>query len=112
MRVLIALLLGTVTLEASPFLVCDPYPGSGDPNLIPTTFEVTGVAGTPVSSPAFTNPDGTKILHYDLATLANGNYTVTATAVNVFGGASPSSAPFTFTKGVPAQPGGLRISPQ
>jgi hypothetical protein len=111
-----ALLLSLVALalsaHAAPFLVCDPYPVQTDTNLIPVSFNLTGIAAQPISTPATTNADGTKQLHYDLATLGNGTYTVTAAAVNVFGGTSPAGSPFTFTKGVPATPTNLRISPQ
>jgi hypothetical protein len=106
------LLTLAISAKAAPFLVCDPYAVQTDPNLIPVSFNLTGVAAQPVSVPVTTNADGTKQLHYDLANLGNGTYTVTAAAVNVFGGTSPAGTPFTFTKGVPATPTNLRISPQ
>jgi hypothetical protein len=110
--VLLGLLLAlSVSAQAAPFLVCDPYAVQTDPNLIPVSFDLTGIAAQPISVPV-TNADGTKQLHYDLGTLSNGTFTVTAAAVNIFGGTSPASAPFQFTKGVPAAPTNLRISPQ
>jgi hypothetical protein len=110
---LLGLLLAlSVSVRAAPFLVCDPYAVQTDTNLIPVSFNLTGIAAQPISVPVTTNADGTKALHYDLANLGNGTYTVTAAAVNVFGGTSPAGTPFTFTKGVPATPTNLRISPQ
>jgi hypothetical protein len=109
---LLLLLASSVSTQAAPFLVCDPYAVQTDPNLIPVSFDLSGVAAQPISVPVTTNADGTKILHYDLGALSHGTYTVTASAVNIFGGISPASAPFTFTDGLPATPTGLRISPQ
>jgi hypothetical protein len=106
------LLTLAISAKAAPFLVCDPYAVQTDTNLIPVSFNLSGIAVQPISVPVTTNADGTKQLHYDLANLSNGTYTVTAAAVNVFGGTSPAGSPFTFTKGVPATPTNLRISPQ
>jgi hypothetical protein len=106
------LLTLAISAKAAPFLVCDPYAVQSDPNLIPVSFDLNGIAAQPISVPVTTNADGTKQLHYDLGTLSNGTFTVTAAAVNIFGGTSPASAPFQFTKGVPAAPTNLRISPQ
>jgi hypothetical protein len=95
----------------SPFLVCDPYPAGLDASTKPVSFVVTGLSGTPLSVPATINADSTIQLHYDLSTLAHGSYTVTASAVNVFGGVSGASDPFSFTSGVPATPTNIRIVP-
>ena len=111
-RILIALLLTTAAAaEATPFLVCDPYPSGQDQFMTPVSFNVTGIGANPISVPATINVDGTRQLHYDVGTLGNGNFTVTAAAVNVFGGTSPESSPFSFTKGVPTGPTGLKLSP-
>lgn len=109
---LIILLMLAPIASAAPFLTCDPYPVQTDPNLIPVSFNLTGLSAQPINTPVTTNADGTKQLHYDLATLGHGTFTVAASAVNIFGGVSPASAPFTFTDGLPATPTGLRISPQ
>ena len=95
----------------SPFLVCDPYPAALDQSTKPVSFILTGLAQTPISTPATINQDGTIQLHYDLQRLAHGTYTLTASAVNVFGGVSGASDPFSFTSGVPGVPGNLRIVP-
>src|ERR1700745_2060147 len=71
---------------AAPFLVCDPYPAGVDPSGTPASFILKGLGANPIMTGAQINPDGTVQLHYDLATLNNGNYTVIVDAVNVFGG--------------------------
>jgi hypothetical protein len=114
MKIIFAFLLwsiGGVGAFASPFLVCDPYPAGLDQNTMPVSFILKGLSANPISVPVQTNQDGTIQVHYDLSTLGNGNYTVIADAVNVFGGVSPDSLPFVFTKGVPAPPSNLRIVP-
>jgi hypothetical protein len=108
---LLTLLSLACLAQASPFLVCDPYPAGLAQAVMPVSFVVTGLSANPLSVPATTNSDGTIQLHYDLSALGNGTYTVTAAAVNVFGGLSGNSAPFTFTSGVPAVPTNLRITP-
>jgi hypothetical protein len=114
LKIIFAFLLwsvGAAVVMASPFLVCDPYPAGLDQNTSPVSFILKGLSANPISTPVQVNQDGTIQLHYDLSTLGNGNYTVIADAVNVFGGVSPDSAPFIFTKGVPASPSNLRIVP-
>ena len=97
--------------SGAPYLVSDPYIPNADPNLNPVSFVISGIGTATISVPATTLTGGNIILQYDLASLANGKYSVTAAAVNVFGGESPfSSPPFVFTKGVPATPTNLRIS--
>ena len=108
---LVILLLLALRVQATPFLVADAVTPASDPNLNPVSYVLTGLATNPISVPATQNADGTLQLHYDLATLVNGSYTVTATAVNIFGNTSAASAPFSFTKGAPAVPSNLRISP-
>jgi len=106
------LLVGTTLAKAAPFLVSDPYVPQSDPNLNPTQFVIHGISGTDITINATTLTGGNLVLEYDLATLPNGTYHVTAAAVNIFGGESPfSTPPFDFTKGVPATPSGLRIVP-
>lgn len=98
-----------VSVLASPFLVCDPYPATGQQ---PTEFVVTisGVAN-PVTSPAI-DVTGGKALRLDLGPLnLSGAHTVTAKARNQWG-ESASSPNFTFTAGVPGVPGGIGLSAQ
>lgn len=105
------LMMATRTL-ASPFLVCDAVPSNLDQFTKPVSYVLTGLAQSPISTPATTNSDGTVQLHYDLSGLTHGTFTVTAAAVNVFGGIGPASdPPFSFGVGVPAAPGNLRIVP-
>ena len=107
----IILLFLCAKAHAAPFLVSDPYPSGLSQFLTPTSFNLTGL-GPAVNSPALVNADGTVVLHYDLSGLGNGTFTVTASAVNQFGGISPASAPFSFGIGTPSAPTNLRISPQ
>jgi hypothetical protein len=97
--------------KASPFLVCDPYPAGLDQSTMPVSFVLKGLSAQPLSVPVQTNQDGTIQLHYDLSQQPHGTFTVVADAVNVFGGASPDSAPFVFTVGTPTAPTNLRIVP-
>lgn len=99
------------SLLASPFLVCDSYPANLDQFTKPVSFILTGLAAQPISVPATINQDSTIQLHYDLSALTHGTFTVTASAVNIFGGVSPDSVPFTFGVGVPSVPTSLRIVP-
>jgi hypothetical protein len=113
MKIIFAFLLwsiGAAVALASPFLVCDPYPAGLDQNTMPVSFILKGLWANPISVPVQTNQDGTIQLHYDLATLPHGTYTVTADAVNVFGGVSGDSLPFSFTSGVPGTPSNLRLT--
>jgi hypothetical protein len=97
--------------HASPFLEADAVPQASDPNLNPVSYVITGLATSAITTAAVQNADGTLQLKYDLGSLANGTYTVSAAAVNIFGGESVQSAPFSFSKGSPGTPTGLRISP-
>lgn len=112
MKTLLVLLLTTAAASASPFLVCDPVSGSLDQFTKPASYVITGLSSTPISTAATVNADGTVQLHYDLAQLPHGTYSVTAAAVNSLGGVGPESAPpFSFTSGLPAAPTTLRIVP-
>jgi hypothetical protein len=109
---LVAIVATLSIARAAPFLVSDPYVPQSDPNLNPTQFVIQGLSASPVTINATTLSSGNIVLEYDLASLPNGTYHVTAAAVNIFGGESPfSSPPFDFTRGVPGTPTGLRISP-
>jgi hypothetical protein len=98
--------------NAAPYLVSDPYVPQSDPNLNPVQFIIHGLQASDITVNATTLSGGNLVLEYDLATLPNGTYHVTAAAVNIFGGESPfSTPPFDFTKGVPSTPTNLRIVP-
>jgi hypothetical protein len=94
---------------AAPYLTCDPYPPNADANLNVVSFVLTGIAANPVTVQAMVGTSGSQNLYYDLALLTNNTYTVTAAAVNGYSLESPQSLPFTFQKGVPSAPTGLKI---
>ena len=101
------LLCGPAVIWAAPFIVCDPYPSTGAQ---PTYFVVVPDGGAAVSSPPLTQTDGGKILHYDLASIANGQHNYTVAACDTWG--CTAAVPFSFTKGVLSAPSGLRLSNQ
>jgi hypothetical protein len=107
------LLLGTSSVvAASPFLVCDPYPTDVAAQAVPTEFVVSISGLAPITSPAVPAGAGKVALKLDLGPLnLSGARTVTARAKNLWG-ESVESAPFTFTAGAPAVPGGLGLSAQ
>jgi hypothetical protein len=109
---LLGIILFSANLNAAPFLVSDDYVPQSDPNLNPTHFVLHGIGGADITITATTRSTGNIVLEYDLATLPNGQYSVTAAAINIFGGESVfSTPPFTFTKGTPGSPQNLHISP-
>src|SRR5215469_13930621 len=111
-RLLLMFCLLATAAQAAPFLVSDPYVPASDPNLNPVSFVISGIGASDITINATTLSGGNRILQYDLATLPNGQYSVTAAAINIFGGESTFSAPpFNFTKGLPGPPQNLRISP-
>jgi hypothetical protein len=96
------------TVQAAPFLVCDPYPATVTQ---PTEFVVT-VSGitAPIVTPAV-DVTGGKAMRLDLGPLnLSGAKTVTAKARNAWG-ESAASSPFSFTAGAPAVPTGIGLSP-
>ena len=99
---------------AAPYLTCTPYPSNADTALNIVSFVITFTAPTglsPVTVQAQVGTSGQQYLYYDLSTLGNSSYTVTAAAINGYALESPQSVPFTFQKGVPSAPGGLTIVP-
>lgn len=91
--------------QASPFLLCDPYPASaGVDNFSVVIDGKPAVASTPLAL-----ADGSEKCHHDLAGLSNGQHTATVKACNQWG-CSASSAPFVFSVGVPSVPTGLGIT--
>lgn len=99
------LLLAATSLQAAPFLVCDPYPASAGVTSF-TLFWDGSTTG--VSAPVFTDATGT-YLKYDLAGVTNGTHTVKVRAKNSYG-ESGDSAPFTFDKQLPPAPTNIRIT--
>jgi|SRR6516162_881407 hypothetical protein len=114
LRFAFALLLLSGIDKAAPFLVCDQYPFQTESGLNVASFVIGGLPGSPIAVPATVDPTSNgQYLHYDLANinLSNGtSYTITAFAVNVYGSSGPAST-VVFTKGVPASPSHLTISP-
>jgi len=114
MRTFLCLLASVLSAHAAPFLVCDEYPFMTEGGLNVAAFVVGGLPGGSVTVPATVNPTSQgQYLHYDLAPVALVNaqsYTITVFAVNVYGSSGPAST-VVFTKGSPAAPGNLRISP-
>jgi hypothetical protein len=93
---ILAILFLAAPAFSAPFLVTDPQAGV-------VGYEITGL-GEPVTFVA--QADGS--LKYDLASVNSGTYTLTVAACNMWG--CSSTAPFGFSKQVPAAPVGLRIA--
>jgi hypothetical protein len=114
-KLLLLLLLFPSFAWAAPFLTCDPYPANTtDASLNVVAFVITFQTPTglsPVTVQAIVGTSGSQNLYYDLAALTNSSYTVTAAAVNGYQEESSQSAPFTFQKGVPGAPTGMKIIP-
>jgi hypothetical protein len=78
----------------APFLQCDPQEGV-------VGYTLTGLTDLTVAAQV----DGS--LKYDLGNLANGTYTVSVAACNVWG--CGDSVPFVIAKQLPARPAGVRL---
>ena len=100
--VLTFFLLGGVGI-CSPFLVCGPVDADSVTHYL---VKVDGGSATIV--PAFGNPDGTVMIHYDLGTFSNGVHHLEIAAANVWG--RSEYVPFDFNKVVPNIPGGFELS--
>lgn len=83
-------------VTAQPFLVCDA-PDSAEEV---TGYVLTFNGGENIETPA--------PLHYDLAGLLDGTYTVAACAKNMWGVSDLSY--LDFTKSLPSSPGDVKIS--
>lgn len=92
--------------QAAPLLVCDP--ASASDQVTHSQVTVNGVPGAWVTYSTQTITGVTYCVLQDLASLAAGNYTVTAKFRNAWGD-SVASSPFTFTKTLPVAPGGMAI---
>lgn len=124
MKALLAVLmvLAFGTAQAAPFLTCQPY--ALDANQ-PTEFivyscplTVTAVPDDPTVAcgagkrvPATKMADGRGVLMYDLAGIGVGKKNYVAQAFEPIWGVSKASAPFMFTAGPTAAPGGLGLQP-
>jgi PhoPQ-activated pathogenicity-related protein len=109
-KILLALILvlfaSTAMAQAAPRLVCSPAIATD--NVTQSQVTVNGTAGVWVTYTTATIDGTVYCVLQDLASLANGNYTVTAKFKNQWG-ESASSIPFTFTKGLPSAPSGMAI---
>ena len=88
---------------AGPFLVCSPVAGDSVSHYL---VKVDGVAA--ITIPAFGNPDGSVMIHYDLAGFSNGNHSLSIAAANIWG--ESTYVPFDFTKAAPGNPQGFSLS--
>ena len=95
--------LGVSVAMAGPFLVCAPVPSDAVSCYL---LKIDG--GDTVVVPAFGNPDGSVMLHYDLAGFSNGNHQLEIAAGNIWG--VSSYVPFAFNKQVPGAPQGFGLS--
>lgn len=116
MRILSLLCLAAawVPAQAAPFIVSDPYPAASQPQPTHCGFFMDATAKQTV--PVAKNEKGQVYCKLDIANLAVGSHTVTATHIvtgdKVWGNVeSPKSAPYTFTRPGPAgAPTGLTLS--
>jgi len=97
-------LIGSAVALAGPFLVCTPVPGD-----TVSHYLLKADGGDAITVPAFGNPDGTVMLHYDLAGFSNGNHSLEIAAANIWG--ESIYVPFDFKKGVPGGPQNFGLSP-
>jgi len=105
--IMIAASLMSLSIQAAPFIVSDPYPSTGPQ---PDEFVITVSGQTdPVVVPATSTTQGA-MLKWDVAGIS-GSKTITAKARNAWG-ESTASGPFTFTAGTPATPSGIGLSAQ
>lgn len=112
-KLVLFFLFFAATALATPFLVCDPYPANTEAGLNVGSFVINGLSTNAITTAATIKSDGTQVLDYDLGTvpLTNGTkYTISVYAVNNYGAAG-DPATVVFTKGIPAPPGNLRLSP-
>lgn len=89
----------------APFLTCDQQANVNEYNIF------LGASKVATSLAVLDTESGLYYLYFDLATLAlaDGDYIATATALSMWG-ESGLSNPCPFTKIVPANPLGLRVS--
>ena len=95
--------LGVSVALAGPFLVCSPVPSDSVSH-----YNVKVDGGAAITVPAFGNPDGSVMIHYDLAGFSNGNHNLEVAAANIWG--ESTYVPFQFAKAVPAGPQNFQLS--
>jgi predicted RNA methylase len=102
-------LLSAASLEAAPFLVCDPYTTP----VQPVYFLLVIDGGAAIRSNSVLDPvSGNAMLKYDLTAIATGSHTVVVQAVDSWGQIGVASSPFSFTRpaGTLAAPTNVKIS--
>lgn len=108
MKKLLALLITcfTISAQAAPFILSDPYPTTVTQ---PDTCTWTSSTGAVFKSPVGVNADGSKYCHIDLATLPRGqSYSGSVTADSSAWGSS-TPVPFGFNASPPNAGTGLRL---
>ena len=90
---------------AAPFVVSDTYPTT---TTQPTYFNVVMDGGAAVQSAPQVMGDNSVRLHYDVGAVTTGTHSMTVAACNEWG--CSSTVPFSFTKGVPALPSGIKLN--
>jgi hypothetical protein len=96
-------LIGSAACLAGPFLVCSPV--SSD---TVSHYRIKVDGGAAITVPAFGNPDGSVMIHYDLAGFSNGNHNLSIAAANIWG--ESTYVPFQFAKAVPSGPQNFQLS--
>ena len=114
--ILIAL-IAVATVQAAPFVVCDPYPleanltDTDPPN--PESFIIVFDTGAPitVAPTLMPAPDGRLYLKYDLVSVVKGKHVVKVKASHSIWGDSVE-VPFTFRAGTPLPIAGAKLLKQ
>lgn len=110
--IFLSMLIAATIANASPFVVCDPYPleasltDTDPPN--PEYFIVVFDNGAPITSPAYVLPDGRVMLRHDLGAVGKGKHVVKIKAAHSLWGES-TEVPFTFRAGNPNPAGGAGL---
>ena len=107
MKYLIALLLVVfpAAVFAAPFVISDTYPTT---TTQPTYFNVVMDGGAAVQSAPQVMGDNSVRPHHDVGAVSTGTHSMTVAACNEWG--CSSTVPFSFTKGVPALPSGIKLN--
>ena len=95
--------LGVSVALAGPFLVCSPVPSD-----TVSHYRIKVDSAPAITIPTFGNPDGTVIIHYDLAGFSNGVHNLSIAAANIWG--ESTYVPFQFIKAVPSGPQNFQLS--
>lgn len=100
---LVLIIALAITVHASPFLVCDPYPETATQ---PEWFVTNLDGGGDNEQLPQDTPEGKRI-HADLQYVTDGQHTMTVKACNVWG--CSTSTPFLFTRQIPDGLSGLGL---